>query len=115
MTPWRIAQLTLGCLNIAVIIVFGYAVYRGGVPFAREGQPPTIEYKDFVTIILTAVTVMLAAVTIFLAVAAIWGYNTLKEAAQREAAKMARTNKALNEQIDDNADDIGAAAGSDSR
>lgn len=44
-----------------------------------------IEYKDFISILLTAISVILAAVTIFIALLAIWGYTSIKAAAMTSA------------------------------
>ena len=49
-----------------------------------------IEYKDLITIILAALAVILAAVTIFIAVMAVWGYNAIRESAEKAAREVAK-------------------------
>jgi HAMP domain-containing protein len=50
---------------------------------------PGWEYKDVVTLILTAVTIVLAALAIFIGLLAVWGYNSLREIAQARASDVA--------------------------
>ena len=51
---------------------------------------PIIEYKDFVTILLTALGVMIAVAAIFAAIAAIWGFEFLRRETRESAEKAAR-------------------------
>jgi hypothetical protein len=63
------------------------------------GNHPVVEYKDFVSILLTAIAVMIGVAAVFAAFAAIWGFDLLRreivktatEAAERAAA--ARVNE----------------------
>lgn len=81
----RWANRILFTLN-AILLVFA-AFYLGHHRLGfGDGE---IEYKDLITIILTAVAVLLAAVTIFVALMAIWGYNSLRDEATRVAVKTA--------------------------
>jgi len=72
-------------LNIFLAAVLFYLIIRGGlVP-----DPGGIEFKDLITIILTAIAVLLAAVTIFIGVLAVWGYSSIREAATKIAQETA--------------------------
>lgn len=70
----------------AILIVFGllYFGFHG-----LDLHPNGIEYKDLITIILTAIAVLLASVTIFVALMAIWGYTSIREAAEKSAREVA--------------------------
>ena len=70
----------------AILLVFGllYFGFRG-----LDLHPNGIEYKDLITIILTAIAVLLASVTIFVALMAIWGYSTIRDAAEKAAREVA--------------------------
>lgn len=52
-------------------------------------QTQAIEYKDFISIVLTALAVIIAALTVFVAVAAIWGFTALREEARATAERVA--------------------------
>lgn len=49
-----------------------------------------IEFKDLITIVLTAIAVLLAAVTIIIALLAFWGYSSIREAAVKSAQETAK-------------------------
>jgi len=66
--------------TMCVIFIMYFALPSGII-----SQGSGIEYKDLVSILLTLVTIILAALAILLAVAAVWGYNTIKDAAERAA------------------------------
>jgi hypothetical protein len=55
-----------------------------------EAAPPQWEYKDLITIILTALGVLLAGLAISIGVLAIWGYNSIREAAVQGAVLRAQ-------------------------
>ena len=67
-----------------------------------NGAPPqpsasaTVEYKDFVSIILTALGVMIAILAAIFAIAAIWGWGTLEREVLKAAVERAE-NAALKE------------------
>jgi hypothetical protein len=69
--------------------------------FVSRGTTPSngIEYKDIISLLLTAITVVLAALAIGIAVLAIWGYNSIRESAERAAGDVAeRTAKEVADQ-----------------
>ncbi|MFZ2287776.1 MAG: hypothetical protein WAV93_12385 [Bacteroidales bacterium] len=70
------------------VLLFAFLIWAVA---ARGLQPAPADwkYQDLVTILLTAVAVILAAVTLFIAILAIWGYTALKDAAEKEARKVA--------------------------
>lgn len=89
---WNGIQIFLGILNAAIIIVFTFIFSKSGFSFPGMQQAATshvIDYKDYVSILLTAIGVMIAILTLFLAIAAIWGYAQIKNEATRWAQKTA--------------------------
>jgi len=74
----------------AVAAVILYLVAHGDL---NGTHPPVVEYKDFVTILLTALAVMIAVATFVGALAAVWGFAVLREEAHR-AAELAATKVA---------------------
>jgi hypothetical protein len=67
----------LAVCNILLFILLLYHIGIGGL-----SRPPAAwEYKDLITIILTALAVLLAAITILIGLITIWGYNSIRAAA----------------------------------
>lgn len=70
--------------------------FTAGFFFSIRGEitEPKIDYKDFVSILLTAVTIILGAVALGIAALAIWGYKAIIDAtterAQRAATAVAK-------------------------
>ena len=83
MTRW--ANRILVALNI--IGLTAIVLYFGSHRLVQDD--PNIEYKDLITIILTALAVLLAAVTLFVAAMAIWGYNSIRDESVKAAKKAA--------------------------
>jgi hypothetical protein len=87
----RVAIAFLVLCNVALGILVLYFLSRGYQPPPKASQ--TIEYKDFISILLTGLAVMIAVMTVFLAAAAIWGYERIRRdvlvAAEVEARKVA--------------------------
>jgi hypothetical protein len=69
---------------IANLIIATIPVYYIGTR-GLEPAPSGWEYKDLITIILTALAVILAGLAISIGLLAIWGYNTIRDAAVRAA------------------------------
>lgn len=67
------------------MVLFYLCIRSGLLPV----PPPGVEYKDLITIILTAVAVLLAAVTVIIALLAFWGYNSIRESAEKVAKETA--------------------------
>ena len=115
----RAASVTLGFFNCAVLVLGVCMIWQG------YWQPTvgasSIEYKDFVSILLTALGIMIAILTAVIAVAAIWGFENIRSLAvkasvaesvkQSEAAALKAVNSFL-EQTNPSLD-YGAAAGED--
>jgi hypothetical protein len=72
-------------LNIAFALLVLYIFSKGGL-----AQTQALEYKDLISIVLTALAVMIATLTVFVAVAAIWGFTALREEARSAAENVAR-------------------------
>jgi hypothetical protein len=88
----RAINVFLFLFNIAITTLLIYFLWSNRWPPIKEADG--IEYKDFISILLTALGVMIAAATILIATAAIWGFAVLREearsSAERTAAKVAR-------------------------
>ena len=54
-----------------------------------SGAHPTVEYKDFVSILLTALGVMIALAAVAAALAAVWGFEFLRKEMHKIAAETA--------------------------
>jgi hypothetical protein len=76
------------CFNVSLGILVLYFLSRGYQPPPKEKQ--TIEYKDFISILLTGLAVMVAVATIILAAAAIWGFEAIRKDAKASAENVAR-------------------------
>ena len=101
--------LLLAATNVALVIIVAALLYRmpaATLPeiqagyiadvfrfFARYQKSipaqPALEYKDFVSILLTAVGLLITVLALFLALAAFWGYQGIKLEAARVAAEVA--------------------------
>lgn len=119
-TVWRGLQIFFAVLNVAILIMASlFLIFHRG--FSVEDGRQVIDYKDFVSILLTAIAVMIAILTIFIAAAAVWGFSALKD----EACRVARSEAnqvALRATIEfhtqtrsDTGADLGAAAGGDTQ
>lgn len=75
---WFFVNLTLAVILLVFIGSHGLTT-----------PPKGWEYKDLLTIILTALTALLAGLAIFIGVLAIWGYNSIRDAAERAAERAA--------------------------
>lgn len=80
----RVARMMLLIFNLAFAILALYFIYQGGVKTeASQG----LEYKDFVSILLTGLSVMIAIGAAFIAVLAIWSYNHFRELSKESAER----------------------------
>lgn len=82
----------VSCLNVAALCVAGFMFYKGGWDF-KVGKTG-IEYKDFISILLTVLGLMLAILGAFLAMLAVYGFQAIQKEARRlakgEAARVAK-------------------------
>jgi hypothetical protein len=94
----RTVYAMIAIFNVASILVLfwlfmiGHFGQRPSSPWDLfKSNPPAsgIEYKDFISILLTALGLMIALLATFMALAAIWGFNVLKEATEIAAKKEA--------------------------
>jgi hypothetical protein len=69
-----------GILAVCNILLFLLLLYHIGIG-GLSHPPVPWEYKDLITIILTALAVLLAAITILIGLITIWGYNSIRQAA----------------------------------
>lgn len=82
----RAIQITSWCFLSALMIVILWLVARGELSV----EHPTIEYKDFVAILLTAIGVMIAIAAVVAALGAIWGFGVLRAEVKKAATEAAR-------------------------
>jgi hypothetical protein len=86
---WRRTAIAfLIIFNVSLGILVLYFLARGYQPAPKDAQ--TIEYKDFISILLTGLAVMIAVATVFLAAAAIWGFEAIRREAKASAEIEAR-------------------------
>jgi hypothetical protein len=76
----------VGLLTSASIVLNLWFIGRGTL---SEVHAPLVEYKDFVTILLTALAVMIAIATVLAAMAAVWGYVEIREGINRRVDEIA--------------------------
>ncbi|MGE0753136.1 MAG: hypothetical protein AB7K64_21405 [Variibacter sp.] len=91
---WKATIAVCFAWNIALSCVLGYFLCHGAISMA---QTQTLEYKDFVAILLTALGVMIAVGAFFIAILAVWTYKNameLIESAARDEAKTVATKTA---------------------
>jgi hypothetical protein len=82
----RAAQIIGWCFVIAAVLTALYASV--GEP-ASSGKP-VIDYKDYVSILLTALGVMIAIGAVAAAFAAVWGFEFLRREMSRLATETAK-------------------------
>jgi hypothetical protein len=70
------ANVLLFLVNLVLSLILLYYIGTRGL----ESAPSGWEYKDLITIILTALTALLAALAIFIGLLAIWGYASIRDA-----------------------------------
>lgn len=130
---WRGFSAFVAILCIVAIGMMTFLLTRlPAVPATPQNAPGgLIEYKDLISIILTALSAMIALLAFFIAVFAFWGYSHIKAQLVEAAEKVARdvsepaANRAARsylrrqQQNEDgeigiqNDDDYGKAAGQD--
>lgn len=85
---WRGFQAFLACLNVAVISIGIFLFYKGG--WTLTPGDPAIEYKDFISIVLTALSLMVTILGAFIAILAVFGFNEIRKEARRIATRIAK-------------------------
>src|SRR3954471_5594814 len=83
--PGRTAIAFLVTFNVALGLLVLYLLSPHSPP-----ESSTLEYKDFISILLTGLAVMIAVATVFLAAAAIWGFEAIRREAKASAEIEAR-------------------------
>src|SRR4051794_26710329 len=78
--PGRTAIAFLVTFNVALGLLVLYLLSPHSPP-----ESSTLEYKDFISILLTGLAVMIAVATILLAAAAIWGFELIRKEARLSA------------------------------
>jgi hypothetical protein len=81
----RALQFVGWCSVIAVALVVAVAFSHSSAP----SEHPVVEYKDFVSILLTAIAVMIGIGAVIAAFAAIWGFDLLRKEMTKIAADAA--------------------------
>jgi hypothetical protein len=85
----RWANRALFIVNVVLAIGLGWFYLANASPSLSAVPPPGLDWKDYVSILLTIVTIVLAAVALFIAVAAIWGYAAIRQHAEEIATAAA--------------------------
>jgi hypothetical protein len=87
---WRAVQVIGWCLVVASAVSMAWIYEVRG----SAGETPVVEYKDFVSILLTSLGVMIAVAAVAAAFAAIWGFEFMRrevvKAAIERAEKVAK-------------------------
>lgn len=84
----RAFRLFLAIVNLTAFVIFCIAMYKTGLTVSPGSF--NIEYKDLISIILSAISLLITVLGFFLALAAIWGYNTLRNEAHKAAKDRAK-------------------------
>lgn len=97
----RVSWLTiLISFNVALLVLNSVAIWKLYAHQAHEPTvldvlikrpitPPLIEYKDFISIMISGLSLMVTVLGIGLATIAVWGYATIRDAAQKRATETA--------------------------
>lgn len=83
MRPLEFIALIVGVALIVTLLMSLGALH------APQPEKAVIEYKDFISILLTAITVALAVLALGIAALAIWGYKEFMSKAHDSAVKVA--------------------------
>jgi hypothetical protein len=89
----RTAVAILACFNVALGLLVLWFLARGYKPLPKEAQ--ALEYKDFISILLTGLGLMMAVGTVMLAAAAIWGFEAIRKEIRISADAIARETATL--------------------
>jgi hypothetical protein len=81
-------QITL--VLLACILVFKNVLG----PSTKDAS--SLDYRDFVSILLAALGVMIAVFTVMISILAIWGYNNIQVTAKETAEKIAKEWMVIN-------------------
>jgi hypothetical protein len=79
--------LATAALFICAFMILFLKLYLNGELTVEHSA--VVEYKDFISILLTAIAVMIAIATAVAAMAAVWGYGAIREELNRTVAKTA--------------------------
>lgn len=74
-------------MSLSAIVAVGFLVWKGGWQPASGNSG--IEYKDFVSIVLSALSLMIAVLGASLAALAVYGFEVIRKGAYRIAADKA--------------------------
>jgi pheromone shutdown protein TraB len=84
-TVFRAFQVFVYCLVVAFVGMTLWLFINGEL----SAQSPKLEYKDFVSILLTGIAVMIAVATVVAAMGALWGYVIIRDEIKRTVEKVA--------------------------
>lgn len=85
---WRDFQIFMAATYIAGLAIALFIAYKAG--WIAEIGSAGLEYKDFVSILLTATALMLAVLGAILAILAVYGFQGIKQDAMKRAARAAK-------------------------
>jgi hypothetical protein len=87
-TVWRGFQIFMAATYISGMLVALFIAYKAG--WIAELGSAGLDYKDFVSILLTATALMLAVLGAILAILAVYGFQGIKEDAVKRAGRAAK-------------------------
>jgi hypothetical protein len=109
---WRSIKIVGTLINVAVWVVaiyflFSRSAHQRWFGFPSVGEGPSVEYKDFVSILLTVLAVMIGVAAFIVALVAIWGIaegRKMLESIARDIAEQAaikRVNDLVPRMVDE--------------
>ena len=85
---WRGLQIFLGASYVGGLFIALFVAYKAG--WIAELGSIGLDYKDFISILLTAIALMLAVLGAILAVLAVYGFQGIKQDAMKRAERAAK-------------------------
>jgi hypothetical protein len=86
---YRGLKLFVWTVQITLFLFAGILVFKNVLgPSAKDVS--SLDYRDFVSILLAALGVMIAVFTVIISILAIWGYNNIQITAKETAEKTAK-------------------------
>jgi hypothetical protein len=77
----------LSFIGACFVIASAFMLLRSMAVDGPAGERPIVEYKDYVSILLTALAVMIAVATIIAAFGGFWGFEVLRKELVKTAAE----------------------------
>ena len=99
---WLTILIAFNCGLLVLNVAIAWKIFAHQPPrqtlldilLNRAAEAQTIDYKDFISIMLTGLSAMITVLGIGLATIAIWGYGQIKEEAKQAAVRVAEQRSA---------------------